>query len=603
MGGKKAGSGLILALLLLAGLSCTGGQGQLSPASSDVSVPRPTPHPSPLPASAKNGKLAFISSVEGAPRVYVREPASEKVTRLSERTFSEYAARLAWSPNGRWLGLLSDAPVPDAGRRTLNLRLLDSGGHRERVVAATRDGQVLEFAWGPDSEQLAYVAGVAPDHKPHIYVADVRGRIQSRLIPTDIDGRLIEDLAWSPDGEHLAFVAEVDGRRQALSLDLDDPETASRSGSLRGAASPSWSPDGSTFSFLARAEDAAGHRLFTSRDGGEPEELLPADAYSWSPNGESIAFLGPRGLGSYDVGDSKITNLVSQKDIISFEWAPDSSAVSFTDPRGLFAVDVSTGKGRRLSLNPLDRLTLSWQPLTGQTPQVKLARSPIRPLPPHGSLRGACALTQARGDFDGDGKQDVIVVHSKMSRGRCTFDQERIRTPRRASVFLGSGQVVRKDLACSYREFRNYRITEGCAAESAPDLDGDGKDEITLNVGGGSAHADSVAFYSLTGERLERIGIAPAGAPDRYLRPRSVEFQTAGSASSPSGLFCRKEGGDTRLVYFHGRYLGRGKERVSQDLFTFDGTNLNYLRTESYVRKHDLPLGPPHFCGYRFPRQ
>lgn len=142
---------------------------------------------------------------------------------------------------------------------------------------------------------------------------------------------------------------------------------------------------------------------------------------------------------------------------------------------------------------------------------------------------------------------------------------------------------------------------EGCYPESAPDINDDGRDELVLNVGGGSAHADSVAFYVVGDEAIERIDLLPPGAIEHNISPGFIEFQNAGSASMPSGIFCRDEGGITTLVYFHASSLPPTykKMSVTEDIFAFDGTDLRFLEREHRTARGRIGPSYRNFCGYR----
>lgn len=103
--------------------------------------------------------------------------------------------------------------------------------------------------------------------------------------------------AAAPVGEPLAFLGVLDGRTDR-SLLLADPATGAQrelAGSA-GAASPTWSPDGSRIAWIAPAADGrAGHVVVADADGSTaPRPVGPTDgestAVAWSSTGDLYWF-------------------------------------------------------------------------------------------------------------------------------------------------------------------------------------------------------------------------------------------------------------------------------------------------------------------------
>ena len=185
--------GLVWSVLLVAGLltaaACGADEGTPGPASTATAAPASTPtpaatttvvappaatEPTSMPAETQAlgpgamlntgpGKIAFVSTRDGNPEIYVINDDGSNMTRLTNH------------------------PTED-----------------------------MHPTWSPDGSKLAFVALRDGNHE--IYVIDADGSNMTRLTnhPT-------EDMhpTWSPDGSKLAFVALRDGNHEIYVIDAD----------------------------------------------------------------------------------------------------------------------------------------------------------------------------------------------------------------------------------------------------------------------------------------------------------------------------------------------------------------------------------------------
>ena len=145
-------------------------------------------------------QVAFVSSREGDPEIYVMKADGTDVRRLTAFHKEDMAPR--WSPDGRWLSFVSDRE----GRVRVFVVKPDGSGLRAVSGSAVK-GEEREPAWSPDGQKLAFVVR-AEGEKARIWVANVAGGEPVALT----DGKSVDDQpAWSPDGKYLVFPSDRTG--------------------------------------------------------------------------------------------------------------------------------------------------------------------------------------------------------------------------------------------------------------------------------------------------------------------------------------------------------------------------------------------------------
>ena len=196
-----------------------------------------------------------------------------------------------WSPDGNWIAFLSDRGGDDA---TTQIWVLPAAsGEAEKLTDFP--GGVSDFAWAPDSRQLAVIAndperpegqeepprpppvvitryqfkedgvGLLTDRRQHLYLFDIDGRKATALTSGQHDEYLP---SWSPDGKQISYVtrrgADPD-RHRNWDIYLIEPRAGAAERQLTTYTSadvdpywesrPDWSPDSRRIVYLKADED------------------------------------------------------------------------------------------------------------------------------------------------------------------------------------------------------------------------------------------------------------------------------------------------------------------------------------------------------------
>jgi dipeptidyl aminopeptidase/acylaminoacyl peptidase len=231
----------------------------------------------------------------------------------------------AWSPDGKWIGFLSDRPgqIKDTPEGKKQLYVISADGGEAQQTTKT-ENDVNSFDWAPDSKRIAF-STTDPDPKAlkdrkekygeysvvhadyqmaHLWIIEAPDGSAPAAEPkrlTEGDKFSVGEFSWSPDGTRIAFSAQKDP-------DLISSETADlyvvtvSDGAVKKVVStpgpdtnPKWSPDSKKIAF----ETAAGSKYFfytnvkiavVPTEGGTPQILTDAfdedpGLIGWGPDG------------------------------------------------------------------------------------------------------------------------------------------------------------------------------------------------------------------------------------------------------------------------------------------------------------------------------
>ncbi len=418
-------------------------------------------------------------------------------------------------------------------------------------VIPTPDGDPWLHSWSPDGTQIAVAIFPVDGGDRSIWVMDADGSDPVRVA----SAWNVSVPSWSPDGTTVAFSTQTHGRTEIHRVDADGSndrvlhsETAE---GTFGIFSATFSPDGTEILF-DRGTDSDYDIFVMDADGTDIRQLtMTGTDYDphWSPDGAQIAFTR-QGVGPQSdiyVMDADGTNVRQLTDGAEGDtnlyplWSPDGTKIAYLagvtgGPGALVLMDPDGSNPA--TIVPRDVLGISWQPLPlpSSLPPPTDAPSPGTEQQDIGLGFPVCDVTSVRGQF-------TLGVHGKAFVATRAGDT--------ACPDPGDGmQVLAVDVTGDGLADTSYgplECDQWCSAYAAPDVDGDGTDELLVQnvefsivglklfevqAGDGGAALGPVTVAS---PGSPREGLEPGAEPQLWLGGDAFDLDTLRCEDSLEG--------------------------------------------------------------------
>jgi hypothetical protein len=408
----------------------------------------------------------------------------------------------------------------DPGDRTSILTVeLDGSNSRELVHDA---GIVTDLDWSSDGTRLVY-------GRDELFVFDPSTGQSTRIAGPDAYGP-----SWSPDGSQIAFATDTRGSDAIMVVNADgtDAKVVIEPGDDLG--STDWSPDGSKILFVGpgpKGADDGWDIYVTNADGSDMTKLTNTPDVdldpTWSPDGSTILFRsgslelsGSGDLYTMAPDGSDVRRLTNDEFLEqSPAWSPDGSRIAFTgmdhEDTDIYAI-LADGTGRTRVLET-DALAVAWQPVPDGT---KTSPTPVETPTPPSPTQGVsediglgfpvCNVSSIKGRFASpDANATSFVATKAGDLGVCPQPE-------------GAFNVVALDTdqdGVADTSYGPIECTLECRTFSAPDVDGDGTDELLVVEGGGAVPLLGLYDFIPTEGALaiSPVIVAEPGDPQSFL--------------------------------------------------------------------------------------
>ncbi|MCX6223600.1 MAG: PDZ domain-containing protein, partial [Bacteroidia bacterium] len=126
-------------------------------------------------------------------------PVKQGITRNLTNTSGVHERNASWSPDGKWIGYLSD----QTGEFEIYLsdpKSLESA----KALTKNSDNYIFGFSWAPDSKSIIYF-----DKKFRLWHIDIASGKKIKIVESEMGP--VGDFSWSPDSKWIAFVLPEQG--------------------------------------------------------------------------------------------------------------------------------------------------------------------------------------------------------------------------------------------------------------------------------------------------------------------------------------------------------------------------------------------------------
>jgi Tol biopolymer transport system component len=227
---------------------------------------------------------------------------------------------------------------------------LDGNGIKELEPVPSGE---FAFAWAPDSSRLAFLADQLIDaiDEFELYTNLPNGTSIRRISGKQGDAGQVEEFAWAPNSLQIAYLSN---QNQIAAIDLYTarPDVSSsfqlNSSGLEPGQEVSafkWSPDSTRIAFISDRAFTGFFRLFTTSPNNNNNVLVSGGltvtsdvtVFEWAPDSLQLAYVVIRLGNIFELFttqrsvaiSTRITRRLADDDEEDFDWAPDSSRIAY----------------------------------------------------------------------------------------------------------------------------------------------------------------------------------------------------------------------------------------------------------------------------------
>jgi Tol biopolymer transport system component/serine/threonine protein kinase len=334
-----------------------------------------------LPVWSPDGRqIAFLRDhPNGGTIVHAVLPTGREERKLSDfRIGGGVSARIAWSPDARWIVGRPDLTEDVAKSGSWALYLIPIGNGTPRRLTEAKGPDIdLGPAFSPDGRRLAYAACVNLSRRIcGVNVIDLGADYSPAGLPRRVAnaGQHVRAVAWSRDGASIVYDTNARGRWELWRVSLDgdaEPERLEVPGDH--SRQPAIAPAGDRLAFERASQVLS---VFKLRAKGEPEPVLVSSAWDYnpqfSPDGRRIVFSSRRSgdveevwLASADgSGARQLTHGPGTRQALP-AWSPDGRQVAFESTGAnarsdIWIIPADGGVPRRVTTDPGDESAPVW---------------------------------------------------------------------------------------------------------------------------------------------------------------------------------------------------------------------------------------------------
>jgi Tol biopolymer transport system component/serine/threonine protein kinase len=297
-------------------------------AASPTSTETLTATPEPTLTGGGTGEIAFASSRDGLPQIYLANTDGSAIRPLVHELNG--ACQPAWSPDGEKLVYISPCLEKSDQYRRSSFYILDleSG---ETHALLTSPGGNFEPAWSPDGTKIVFTSVF--NGLPQIHILNLDDQSVTRLTDGNSSSQASQ-ADWSPDGKQIVYTARRFNLLQIWTMNIDGKNQVQllRSGGSFSDYLPAWSPDAS---FILFSET-------------------------------NVSVSSPSSLMRFVFGAQKAETVLLPSPVVDADFSPDGDWISYetsdTKNQDIYIGNLSGGTPQPLTTDPALDFDPAWRP-------------------------------------------------------------------------------------------------------------------------------------------------------------------------------------------------------------------------------------------------